>query len=241
MNRMYMMNFTAVLLCLILIFVALTYWRFGELKDVNRIRQELEELRARQAEFIENALRLLAKAYDKSRRRLQMARERLHELKAETVAALENQVKLAQAQLESLAGRLENKAKSTKSETLKAAHSEEESIAVSVNRMEARTKLLQAKARSAAALDEAAGNNFDRAKQLLNEAAESLRAARETLGNDHAYDDSLDIMQATVREAAAAVHIHAENSRQKIEQTLTDADRVVGHLESDEREAAGKS
>lgn len=236
-----MTTFTIVMSSVILVVLLLTCWQSGGQKDLKRIRQELEGLRAGQTEFIDIARHAIAKAYDKSRQRLQLVRQSLQALKQETAEGLERQTALAQEQLEALAQRLEKKANSGKEATLETAQTGEESIAVSVRRMEARTKLLQAKARATSAVDEEAGNNFDRANQLLNEATELLREARETLGDDHTFDDSLDLMKVTVREAAAAVHIHAENARQKIKQTLTDADRAVDHLESDEREAAGKS
>ena len=84
----------------------------------------------------------------------------------------------------------------------------------------------------------AAKKDFERADRLLADATELLQSAGETLGDDHAYDQLLDAMKLALREATTAVRAHAEDVRQKIEQVLTDTDRIVSSLESDEDQAA---
>jgi len=57
--------------------------------------------------------------------------------------------------------------------------------------------------------------DFERADQLLADATELLRNARETLGDDHSYDQLLEAMKVALREATTAVRARAENVRQK--------------------------
>jgi hypothetical protein len=102
-----------------------------------------------------------------------------------------------------------------------------------------RTTLLEAKAKTTFAVISAASKkNFDRAEQLLADATELMRNARVTLGDDHAYDPLLDKMKLALRDATIAVRAHAEDVRQKIEQVLTETDRIVTSLESFEEKAA---
>ncbi len=107
-----------------------------------------------------------------------------------------------------------------------------------VRRVEARATLLQAKAKATRAVGVAGKRDFLRAEQLLEQATGLLRNARETLGDDHAYDQLLDAVKLALREATTAVRAQAEDVRKKIEQVLADTDRLVSTLESDEAKAA---
>ena len=218
------MNKAAFVISLTSLVLATTaYWRAGGKQDIQALGR---------------VARAIAASYDKSRQRLQIARNHLRQLKEQAVEGLEKQVQLAQEQLETLARRLEEGAKSAKDATVAAARKVEEAIALRVRRIEARATLLQAKAKASRAVSSAAKKDFERADQLLEDATELLQSARETLGDDHAYDQLLDAMKLALREATTAVRAHAEDVRQKIEQVLTDTDRIVSSLESDEDQAA---
>jgi hypothetical protein len=218
------MNKAAFVISLVSLVLGTTaYWRSGGKQDIQALGR---------------VARAIAASYDKSRQRLQVARNHLRQLKEEAVEGLEKQVQLAQEQLETLARGLEEGAKSAKDATATAARNVEQAIALRVRRIEARTTLLQAKAKASRAVSSAAKKDFERADQLLADATELLRNARETLGDDHSYDQLLEAMKVALREATTAVRAHAENVRQKIEQVLTDTDRIVSSLESDEDRAA---
>ena len=229
------------MLSLILLFVLLTYWRSGGAEDIRKVRYELDTLRTWQKEFTESLAESLTIAYDRSRQRLQAARGHLRELKENTAEGLEQQVKHANEQLDELARRLDEKAKAAKDATLKTAQSVEHALGIRVRRIQARTDLLRAKLKVNHAVDAAEIRDFDRAEQFLSEATDLLQAARKTLGDDLAYNELIFQIKWELRDATAAVRSQAENIRQKIERVLSDADRLVGSLESDEREAAGTS
>jgi hypothetical protein len=218
------------------------YWRSGGKQDVQSVQaslqRELDVLRAKQKELVETASQTLAAAYDRSRQRLAIARENLRQQKEEAVAGLEKQVKLAQEQLEDLAKKLEDSARAAKDLTVSAARGAEEAIALRVRRIQVRTTLMQAKAKATHAQSAAANKEFDQADQLLIEATELMRDARQTLGDDHAYDALLDTMRGALRDATTAVRAKAENIRQKLDQVLADTDKLVSQLESDETESA---
>jgi hypothetical protein len=225
-----------------LILSAVAYWRSGGKQDIERARIEfdrkVETLRVKQEEFVESIEKALATAYETSRQHLQAARETLEKLRNQAIEGVEKQIQLAQQQLEALARRLEEAAKSAKDATVATAQSIEQGIARRARRVEARAALLFAKGDAKLAVGAAALKDFARADELLEEADVILRNVREILGDDHAYDQLLDKMKLAVRDATAAVRSHAQDVRTKIEQVLTDADRLVGTLESDEEKAA---
>jgi len=80
-----MTAFIVAMLCLILVFVALAYWRSDGQEDVKQMRHEVEALPAWQKEFIESLADSVATAYNRSRQRLQTARENLRQLKEEAL------------------------------------------------------------------------------------------------------------------------------------------------------------
>ncbi len=73
--------------------------------------------------------------------------------------------------------------------------------------------------------------------EKVMKATELLRTARAALFDDHAYDDQLDDMKAALLEASAAIKAHAQNAGGKIEQVVTDVDRILKRLEGDEKKA----
>ena len=225
-----------------LVLAVIAYWRSGGKQDIERARVEIdrkvEALRVKQNEFVESVEKALAAAYESSRQRLQAARELLRQLEDKTVEGLEKQVQLAHQQLEALARRLEEAAKSAKDATVAAAQSVEQVIALRTRRAEARAVILFAKADATLAVSAAALKDFERADELLEEATVMLRNVREILGDDHAYDHLLDKMKLALRDATTAVRAKAEDVRQRIERVLTDAERLVSSLESDEAKAA---
>ena len=182
------MNKAAFVISLVSLVLATTaYWRSGGKQDIRALG------------------RVAQTSYEKSRQRLQVARNHLRQLKEEAVEGLEKQVQLAQEQLETLARRLEEGAKSAKDATATAARNVEQVIALRVRRIEARATLLQAKAKASRAVSSAAKKDFERADQLLQDATELLQSAREALADDHAYDQLLDAMKLALREATTAV------------------------------------
>ena len=219
---------------------AVAYWRSGGKRDIEAAREQLEAemevLRAKQREFLDSASEAIASAYDESRRRLGRNRERLRALKEEAVEGLGKQMEGAIEQLHAIAQRLEAGAKSAGESTLMVARSVEQGIARRVQRLEARTTLLYAKAKATRAVNWAQKREFERAERQLEEAAELLRTVRETLGTDHAYDEGLDAVKRALTEATGAVRARAEDTRTRIEHILAEADQLVGRLESDEHQ-----
>lgn len=236
---------TALIIALISLGLAsVAYWRSGGKQDVQNfqasLQRDMEVLRAKQNELVESASQTLAAAYDRSRQRLAVARENLRRLNEEAVEGLQKQVKLAQEQLGALAKRLEETARAAKDATVSAARSAEEAIALRVRRIEARVTLMQAKAKATHAQSVAAKRQFEHADQLLTEAAALLRDARETLGDDHAYDAQLDAIKGSLRDATQAVRAQAEDIHNRIEHVLADTEKIVSTLEEDETNAEQK-
>lgn len=227
-----------------LVLAAVAYWRSGGHRDLRRARLELErkveKLRTKQDELAESVAHALSAAYEGSRQRLEAARRQLRELKEEAVEGLAGEVKRAQAELEALAARLEAAAKTAKESTAAAAQKVERTIAFRVRRIEARATLLQAQAKAARAVDAAAKRDFERADQLLEDAADLLNRAQQILADDHARDELLEAMKLKLRSATTAVRSHATDARQRAEFVLADAERLVAALESDDLVAANQ-
>lgn len=240
-----MNTLTLVLSLASLVLAAVAYWRAGGQRDLRRARLELERkvetLRAKQDELTESVAQALSAAYESSRRRLAAARRQLRELKDEAAEGLATEVRRAQEELEALAARLEAAAKNAKESTAAAAQTAERSIAFRVRRIEARATLLQAQWKAGRAVDAAAKRDFERADQLLGDATELLRHAQHILADDHARDELLEAMKLKLHSATAAVRSHAADARQRAEFVLTDAERLVAALESDDLVAAGQS
>ena len=209
----------------------------GEQPKEQTAQNQRDRLRTKDNEVTEKLTQTLASAYEASRQRLQQAGEALRKAKDDAVEGLQPELKRAQEQLDALAQRLEQGARSAKETSISAARNIEEGINLRVRRMEARTKLLGAKAKTKLAVSAAAKQDFARAEQLLGDATELLRTARAALVDDHAYDDQLDDMKAALVEASAAIKAHAQNAGGKIEQVVTDVDRILKRLEGDEKKA----
>ncbi len=176
--------------------------------------------------------------YHGDRERLQRTQATLHQLKNEAAGTLRQQLSKAQEQLNALAERLEQAARSSKESTITAARTLEESIGIRTRRIEARALLLEAKANTALAKTAAAKQDFTFAERRLTDATELLRRARAILYGDHAYDDELDDMQAALGDASFAIKSRAQDTQAKISQVLKDTDRVVGSLERDEQKVS---
>ncbi|HZR17412.1 MAG TPA: hypothetical protein VFE51_08800 [Verrucomicrobiae bacterium] len=175
--------------------------------------------------------------YEGSRARLQHARDVLHQATDDAVQGLQQQLKKAQNQLDALAARLEEAARSAPDKTATAARQAEESIGLRARRIEARALLLHAKAKATLAVRAASKYDFPRAEQRLAEATELLRRARATLYDDHAYDDQMDDMEAALHQAGAAVKEKAKDALTTIQKVVSESDRIVGSLESSEAKA----
>ena len=229
---------TLFLVGLSLVLSAVAYWRSGGAQDLQKLRAEFESLRLKQKELAEGIADGLSAAYSRSRERLQVARETLHRQKVEAVEGMEKQLELAQDQLDGLGRRLEEAAGSIKNVAVSTARRIEEAITVRVHRLEARAILLQAKAKVSRARTAAGKNDFQRADELLADATDLFHSARESLGRDHSYDLQLEVMKQALRSATTAVRARAEDTRSRIDRLISDTDRIVGALESDEARAA---
>jgi hypothetical protein len=145
----------------------------------------------------------------------------------------------AHEQLEVLARRLEEGARSAKEATLAAARTAEEAIALRVKRTEARALLLLSKARSAQAAGLASKQEeLLHAEELLQEATDLLQTAQAILADDHAYDALLAAMKRALRDATVAVKTQAVYARTKMDVVLIETDKLVSALEEDEQKAA---
>jgi hypothetical protein len=147
-------------------------------------------------------------------------------------------VKRAQEQLDALGQQLEEGAKSVREVTVTAAQNTEEAFTLRVHRLEARIDLLTAKCKANRAIATAEKNDFNRAQQCLDEAAELLERERQKLGDDHVYDRSFDSVKAALWDTLGAIREHATDARQKVDQLIGETDQFVRALESDEEKAA---
>jgi hypothetical protein len=206
------------------------WWRAGGKRDI-------ELLREKQKELTDVLLLAVEEAYEASRQTLRQTADGLRVLKAEAVEGLEQQLERAQQQLQALERRLEETAKSARQTTLAAAQTAERAIRLRVRRLEARGSLLYAKASAVLAQRWANKGELVRAEQRLDQATALLALARETLRADHAYDEQLEIVKRALAEATTAVRAKAQDIRQRIEQVLTETDKLLGALESDESKA----
>jgi chromosome segregation ATPase len=217
---------------------ALAYWRSGGQRDIERLeaqlRREIDALRAKHNELADHTSQAVAAAYERSRKRLQVARARMHDLQAAAIEGLEVQLRRAGEHLEALGQRLEHSASAAKDATVAAARHAEDAMGRRVRRLHARVVLLEVKGKASLAQRAASSDEFDRADLRLSEASDLLHDVRAILGDDHAYDAQLDAIKARLREAVAAVRQRAEDTRRRIEQVLADADQVVTALESAE-------
>lgn len=222
---------TLVIAIISLVLALVAYWRSGGKRD-------LELLRAKQEELAESLLLVVEQAYDASRQTLRQTAEGLRHLKDEAVEGMEHSVERAQQQLQTLERRLEETARAARNSTAAAAQKAERALRVRVHRLEARGSLLYARASVVLANHWANKGEFLRAEQRLDQATALLALARETLRADHAYDEQLEVVKRSLAEATSAVRAKAEDVRQRIDQVLADADRIVGSLEADETRAA---
>jgi hypothetical protein len=233
------MNFmTAALSVVSFALAAIAYWRSGGKRDAEKLRREVDVLRAKQKEFVESASQALTAAYERSRQRLQSTRESLRRLKSEAREGLQTRLNRAEEQLEALAARLEAAVLSAKDATVGAGKKLKESIKRRVHRIEARARLMEAWDSAALAVIAAEKNNFDRAEHLLCEASELLHTASHILEEDHIHNEQLDVVKKALRTATIAVRGRAADARQRIEQVVAETDCVVSALESDEEKAA---
>jgi len=166
------MSKAALIISLIsLLMAAMAYWRAGGKQDIDNLRRETEAVRAEQRQAI-------SAAYDRSRRRLQLAREQLRQLKEQAVESLSRQTDEAGAQLTAIAERLEDGARAAKDTTVALAKSAEEGVARRARHIQARLTLLNAEARATHAIQAAKDKDFPKAEQLLDEAADLFAGSR---------------------------------------------------------------
>jgi hypothetical protein len=205
---------------------------------LEKLKKEVEALRARQNELAESLSSAITTAYDQSRRRLRRTRQRLGELKDEAVEGLDRQTDLALEQLAVLDERLEEGVKAMGQTTLAVARRVEQGIASRAHRIEARTTLLFAKMQVMRASRLAQKGKFVEAEQRLEDAAELLRAACANLNEAHIYNEQLDAIKTLLREAAIALQVQAEDVGLRIESVLSETDQLIGSMESEERRDA---
>ena len=229
---------TAALSVMSFTLAAVACWRSGGRGDAAKLRREVEVLRAKQNELVESASDTVEIRYERSRQRLQSTRETLRRLKNEVREGLQTRLRRAEEQLEALTEHLEAAAKAAKESALCTARKLEGSIRRRVHRIEARARLIEAWDRAALAVTAADKKDFDRSEQLLEDAARFLQRACQILEEDGDYDEQIDAARKQLRTATIAVRGRAADARQKIEQAVTETDRVVSALEGDEDKAA---
>lgn len=223
---------TAIAISTLSLILSLTaYWRAGGRQDVDRLRREAEALRVNQREAVASAFRT-------SRERLRATQAELRTLEQGTATALAAQVERAQKQLDALSARLEAAALAAKDATASAAEQSQQSITRRVRQLQAGVTLLLAKSEAMRAVDAANERDFVEAERRLEDATELLQRAREKLGEDAAYDEDLMTAKRSLREATNAVRNHAADTRQRIEQVLSDTNKLVDSLQSAEALAA---
>ncbi len=238
-------------LSLVLALVALIvggtgYWRSGGKQDVAYARQEIEEevqvLRAKQRELVENVSAATTAAYKQGRTSMKRAGERLAELRKEAGESLQRQIDTASAQIDKLQQRVTNGMEAMKDTTIAAARDAQVAVTKRIHRMEARVDILRAKRKINDALERADEAKFEKAEQRLEEAVALIKDARQTLGDDHAYESKLDTVAESLREAVVAVKAKAEDVKARIEQVVAESDTLISALEADEQasEAAAK-
>jgi hypothetical protein len=228
------MEITALIIAVVgLILAAVAYWRIGG-------RDDIELLRDKQRELADAFLFMIEDAYEESRQALRQTADGLRQLKAEAVEGLEQQIERATQQLHALEQRLANGLKSARNSTLSVARSVERALRVRVHRLEARGSLLYAKASATLAIRWSNKAEFQRAEKRLDEATSLLALARETFRADHAYDEQLEVVKCSLAEATTAVRARAQDARQRIEQVLTETDKLLTALGSDEQQASQK-
>ncbi len=228
------MEITALIIAIIALALAgIAYWRAGGQRD-------LETLRAKQKELTDVVLLAIEQAYEESRQTLRQTADSLRLLKEEAIEGLEQQIERAAQQLQTLERRLEESLNNARASTLSVAHNAERTLRLRVRRLEARGSLLYAKASAVLAQRWAGKGELIRAEQRLDQATALLALARETLRADHAYDEQFEIVKRALAEATTAVRAKAQDVRQRIEHVLTETDKLLGALESDETKAAGE-
>ena len=232
---------TAVLSIASFVLAAIAYWRSGGKRDAKKLGREAQALRTKQEKLADSASQTLAATYERCSQRLEATRTRLRDMKQGGREELQKRVKRAEEQLEMLGAQVEAAAQSAKSATIAAAKNLKESIVRRVHRLEARARLVEAWDKAEKAVIAADKNRLEDAEQLLNEAAELLRSAGRILSDDHAYDEQLDVTKKAVRIATIAVQGRAADTRHKIEQVITETDRLISSLESNETRAMQQS
>jgi TolA-binding protein len=217
------------------------YWRSGGQHDVEVLRQEvakeIEVIRTKQRELTDTVAASTRAAYEASQERIRRMAEQLAELRKDATESMKKQVDLATKQMEELEGRIADGIKAVKETTAEKARATEEALAKRVHRLEARVDALRAKREINLALAKAKQNDFDKADEYLQEAVALLKDARETLGNDYAYESELSDVSESLRQAVAAIKAHAADVQARIEKVVTRSDTLLSALESDEQAA----
>lgn len=232
----------ALILSLVAVALAgVAYWRAGGGADVRRahdeLRRDLDALRTKQRELVENAADTLAAAYNRSRSELASVQARIGELGRHTAEGLQDQLHRAGNQAQQLLTSLEHAAGQAKDLTVNGARSVEQGLARRARRIHARIVLLEVKASAALAARAASNHDFDRADRRLAEASHLLGEARAILDDDHVIAEGLAAMKLRLLDAAEAVRTRAEDTRRRIDTVVADTDRVVGDLEAAEDHA----
>lgn len=227
-----------------LVMAVLAWWRAGGRQDVGaarkRLDEEIEQLRAAQSQLGEVFLLAIEEAYEESRETLQQTAEGMRQLKNEAIDGLGQELERITEQLRGLQRRLEDDLKSARNTTLAAAQGVERSLRRRVHRVQARGSLLYAKGAAMLAVRWARKKEFLRAEKRLDEATALLALARETLRADHAYDEQFEDVKRALAEATGAVRGQEQDVPQRIEHVLTETDKLLGALETEERQAADK-
>lgn len=227
-----MAEFTLIIALVALVLSSIAYWRSGGRSDlqhlVNEMRQEIEGLRTKQRALTEEMIQQMRRGYEQSLQRLKHIQERLLELKEETIEGFQRSIDSALEELEGLKKRAEEGIASLKGGVIERAQQAEEKIARQVHRLEGRVQILAAKSAISRARRLVEKEEFDQAEELLRDAVNEIKEARENLA-DH--DPSLDRVLTMLREAVQAVQSKAEDMKHKIDHVLEENEKLLSALE----------
>lgn len=215
------------------------YWRSGGAEDVAVARDKLEtaveKLEATQREIVDDVSTTMRSVYEGTQVRMQRFADSITETRKEAGEALAKQLDRASQQLAALQRGVADGLASIKDTTLTLARQTQDSLVRRVNRMEARVAILQARWKIDKSVELADKLEFDSAERKLQEAVMLIKDARQALGEDGEYEAKLDAMRDSLEVAVSSVKAKAENIRAKIDQVISDTDKLVAAFESNEQ------
>jgi hypothetical protein len=222
-----------------LVLSAVAYWRAGGRRDVEALRQELaheaEALRARQRAMAEELAQRVRGGYEDSLARIKRAEDRLADLRdamaSETrlaIDALRTQLAEARRQVDAGLQRLKTDASAR-------ATAAEEALHKRVLRMEGRVQLIAARAEMVRAERLAEKGDFERAHDLLEDAANKVREVKLRLSDTFEEDPAFREVLVAMQEAIRSVRAQAADHQRQIDRVLLASDALLASLATREQ------